>query len=74
MSLPCEVTRLKIKRMANRNMPFVEIAKLTGVTHQQVSAIVSRQNPNLALERELRRICVVKDPEAYLQSKGVWYA
>ena len=73
MTLPCEATRVKIKRMANRNVPFVEIAKVAGVSYQQVSAIVDRQNPNLAIERELRQICTVKCPESYLQSKGVWY-
>lgn len=73
MTLPCEVTRLKIKRMANRNIPFVEIAKTVGVSYQQVSAIVDRQNPNLAIERDIRRLCTIDDPEAYLQAKGVWY-
>ena len=69
-----EADRLRVKRLADKGLSSADIALHTGYPLQYVGTILARRNEDVELRKAIRRLVTVKDPEAYLQSKGVWYA
>lgn len=65
--------REKIRRYDRRGLDRTEIAEKLDVPLQYVGTVLSRRNPDAVLRNQIARLCTIKDPEAYMQSKGVWY-
>ena len=70
-----DYTRRTIGRLLDRGIPVPCIAQAMGRSEDSIKAFIKRRGEmrNEAARGAIRRLVTVKDPEAYLRSKGVWY-